>query len=105
MYINSSMFLKQNKTSLKAANNSTDETVVHPLPTLFRLLGLTPFKKVINFYVTYGHFFWNLSIWRCFQLVSFGLEVVMSLFLYFYNRQNLLPVTCTRESAPWTQRY
>ncbi|KAM0954805.1 hypothetical protein TB2_022918 [Malus domestica] len=45
VYINSSMFLKQNKTSLKAANNSTDETVVHPLPTLFRLLGLSPFKK------------------------------------------------------------
>ncbi|ONI19828.1 hypothetical protein PRUPE_3G300100 [Prunus persica] len=45
VYINSSMFLKQNKTSLKAANNSTEETVVHPLPTLFRLLGLTPFKK------------------------------------------------------------
>ncbi|KAH0984978.1 hypothetical protein GBA52_012155 [Prunus armeniaca] len=45
VYINSSMFLKQNKTSLKAANNSTEETVVPPLPTLFRLLGLTPFKK------------------------------------------------------------
>lgn len=45
VYVNSSMFLKQKQTSLKAASNSTEETVVHPLPTLFQLLGLTPFKK------------------------------------------------------------
>ncbi|XP_004304707.1 PREDICTED: putative SWI/SNF-related matrix-associated actin-dependent regulator of chromatin subfamily A member 3-like 2 [Fragaria vesca subsp. vesca] len=45
VYINSSMFLKQKQTSLKVASNSTEETVVHPLPTLFQLLGLTPFQK------------------------------------------------------------
>lgn len=45
VFINSSMFRKTNQTSLKAVTNSTDETVVHPLPTLFRLLGLTPYKK------------------------------------------------------------
>ncbi|XP_009796533.1 DNA repair protein RAD5A isoform X2 [Nicotiana tabacum] len=43
VYINSSMFHKSHQTSLKA--RSTDDTVVHPLPTLFHLLGLTPFKK------------------------------------------------------------
>ncbi|XP_021609407.1 DNA repair protein RAD5A isoform X2 [Manihot esculenta] len=41
----STMFLKHKKTSLKAASHSTEETIVHPLPNLFRLLGLTPFKK------------------------------------------------------------
>lgn len=51
VYINSSMFHKSHQTSLKA--RSTDDTVVHPLPTLFHLLGLTPFKKVI------------LSFWFC----------------------------------------
>ncbi|XP_010535657.1 PREDICTED: putative SWI/SNF-related matrix-associated actin-dependent regulator of chromatin subfamily A member 3-like 2 isoform X2 [Tarenaya hassleriana] len=45
VYINSSMFQKHHQTSLKTASNSTEETVVHPLPNLFRLLGLTPFKK------------------------------------------------------------
>lgn len=45
VYINSSMFRKNHQTSLKAVTNSTDETVVHPLPTLFRLLALTPYKK------------------------------------------------------------
>ncbi|KAL5580233.1 hypothetical protein UlMin_012675 [Ulmus minor] len=45
VYINSSMFHKQHETSLKAASNSSEESVVHPLPTLFYLLGLTPFKK------------------------------------------------------------
>ncbi|XP_040369585.1 DNA repair protein RAD5A-like [Rosa chinensis] len=51
VYINSSMFLKQKQTSLKAASNSTEETVVHPIPTLFQfptlfqLLGPTPFQK------------------------------------------------------------
>jgi hypothetical protein len=41
------MFRKHHQTSLKAANNAAEESVVHPLPALFRLLGLTPFKKVI----------------------------------------------------------
>ncbi|KAJ7981104.1 DNA/RNA helicase protein [Quillaja saponaria] len=45
VYINSSMFSKHHQISLKAATNSTDESVFHPLPTLFRLLGLTSFKK------------------------------------------------------------
>ncbi|CAK9150508.1 unnamed protein product [Ilex paraguariensis] len=45
VYIDSSMFRKSHQTSLKVAANSADESVVHPLPTLFRLLGLTPFKK------------------------------------------------------------
>ncbi|XP_057956384.1 DNA repair protein RAD5A [Malania oleifera] len=45
VYINSSMFRKHHQTSFKAASNSTEESVVHPLPTLFRLLGLVPFKK------------------------------------------------------------
>ncbi|KAA8550241.1 hypothetical protein F0562_001925 [Nyssa sinensis] len=43
VYINSSMFHKSHQTSLKAASN--EESVVHPLPTLLRLLGLSPFKK------------------------------------------------------------
>ncbi|KAG8471530.1 hypothetical protein CXB51_036343 [Gossypium anomalum] len=41
----SSMFHKYQQTSLKAASNCNDESIVHPLPSLFRLLGLTPFKK------------------------------------------------------------
>ncbi|XP_062172671.1 DNA repair protein RAD5A isoform X2 [Alnus glutinosa] len=45
VYINSSMFRKHHQTSLKAASNAAEESVVHPLPALFRLLGLTPFKK------------------------------------------------------------
>ncbi|KAL3324815.1 hypothetical protein AABB24_038758 [Solanum stoloniferum] len=45
VHINSSMFRKSHQTSLKARSNAADDTVVHPLPTLFHLLGLTPFKK------------------------------------------------------------
>ncbi|KAF6150384.1 hypothetical protein GIB67_034083 [Kingdonia uniflora] len=45
VYINSSMFRKLHQTSLKTNRNVTEESVVHPLPSLFRLLGLTPFKK------------------------------------------------------------
>ncbi|XP_050212773.1 DNA repair protein RAD5A isoform X2 [Mercurialis annua] len=45
VYINSAMFDMHQQTSLKIVSNSTEETVVHPLPNLFRLLGLTPFKK------------------------------------------------------------
>ncbi|KAL3718231.1 hypothetical protein ACJRO7_003375 [Eucalyptus globulus] len=45
VYINSSMFHEQKQASLKAASNVTDESVVHPFPNLFRLLGLTPLKK------------------------------------------------------------
>ncbi|KAF5819755.1 putative DNA helicase chromatin remodeling SNF2 family [Helianthus annuus] len=45
VYINSSILHKSHQTSLKVPNSSTDETSIHPLPTLFRLLGLVPFKK------------------------------------------------------------
>lgn len=45
VYINGSMLQKHNQNSLKAAANSSEETVVHPLPNLFRLLGIAPFKK------------------------------------------------------------
>lgn len=45
VYINSSMFRKHHQNSLKTATNSSDEAVVHPLPTLFKLLRIAPFKK------------------------------------------------------------
>ncbi|KAJ8446099.1 hypothetical protein Cgig2_017601 [Carnegiea gigantea] len=45
VYINSSMFRKQHQNSLKAAANSAEESVVYPLPTLLKLLGIAPFKK------------------------------------------------------------
>ncbi|XP_019458903.1 PREDICTED: putative SWI/SNF-related matrix-associated actin-dependent regulator of chromatin subfamily A member 3-like 2 isoform X1 [Lupinus angustifolius] len=45
VFINRSLFGKHHQVSLKDATNSTDESVFHPLPTLFRLLGLNPFKK------------------------------------------------------------
>ncbi|GER57094.1 DNA repair helicase rad5 [Striga asiatica] len=45
VYINSSMFQKSHVTSIKGSSNSSEESVVHPLPTLFKLLGLAPFKK------------------------------------------------------------
>ncbi|KAI3823284.1 hypothetical protein L1987_04718 [Smallanthus sonchifolius] len=45
VYINSSILHKSHQTSLKVPNTSVDETSIHPLPTLFRLLGLVPFKK------------------------------------------------------------
>lgn len=45
VYINSSMFQKHHQNSLKTAANSSEESVVFPLPTLFRLLGIAPFKK------------------------------------------------------------
>ena len=52
VYLNSFMFRKHHQTSLKAASNATEESVVHPLPNLFRLLGLIPSKKVIICYST-----------------------------------------------------
>ncbi|XP_010912212.1 DNA repair protein RAD5A isoform X1 [Elaeis guineensis] len=45
VYINSSMFRKYHQTSVKPARPASVESTVHPLPNLFRLLGLTPFKK------------------------------------------------------------
>ncbi|KAJ4978224.1 hypothetical protein NE237_009004 [Protea cynaroides] len=45
VYINSSIFRKRHQTSLKVTSNFNEESVVHPLPSLFRLLGLVPFMK------------------------------------------------------------
>ncbi|KAK9168442.1 hypothetical protein Syun_000582 [Stephania yunnanensis] len=45
VYINSSMFRKHVSISLKSPQSFSEESVVHPLPNLLRLLGLTPFKK------------------------------------------------------------
>ncbi|KAG6583603.1 DNA repair protein RAD5A, partial [Cucurbita argyrosperma subsp. sororia] len=45
VYINSSLLRKHQQTTLKAASSAAAESVIHPLPTLFRLLGLTSFKK------------------------------------------------------------
>ncbi|XP_031491213.1 DNA repair protein RAD5A isoform X2 [Nymphaea colorata] len=45
VYLNSSMFRKYQQTPLKENRQSPDESIVQPLPTLFRLLGLSPFKK------------------------------------------------------------
>ncbi|XP_058088986.1 DNA repair protein RAD5A isoform X2 [Magnolia sinica] len=45
VYINSSMFHTCHQISLKSARHFTEDSVVHPLPTLFKLIGLTPFKK------------------------------------------------------------
>ncbi|KAJ1401748.1 Zinc finger, RING-type [Sesbania bispinosa] len=56
VFINRSMFVKHHQVSLKDATNSTDESVFHPLPTLFRLLGLSPFKKAE---LTPGDFYSN----------------------------------------------
>ncbi|XP_073221698.1 DNA repair protein RAD5A isoform X2 [Cicer arietinum] len=56
VFINRSMFVKQHEVSLKDATNSTDESVFHPLPALFRLLGLSPFKKAE---LTPGDFYSN----------------------------------------------
>ncbi|CAI9105535.1 OLC1v1004474C1 [Oldenlandia corymbosa var. corymbosa] len=43
VHMNSAMFQKSHQSSLKVA--SGDESVIHPLPTLFQLLGLSPFKR------------------------------------------------------------
>ncbi|WCJ41699.1 DNA/RNA helicase protein [Euphorbia peplus] len=45
VYINSAMFHMNRQTSLKAVSNNSEETVLHPLPNLFRLLGLAPTRK------------------------------------------------------------
>ncbi|CAL9191464.1 unnamed protein product [Musa hybrid cultivar] len=45
VYINSSMIQKHQQTTVRSINISTEESSVHPLPSLFRLLGLTPFRK------------------------------------------------------------
>lgn len=45
VFINSSMFRKHHQTSVRFTRFASEESTVHPLPVLFRLLGLTPFKK------------------------------------------------------------
>ncbi|KAK6926667.1 hypothetical protein RJ641_008386 [Dillenia turbinata] len=45
VYMNSLLFRKHSQISLKAAMNGNEESIVHPLPTLFHLIGLSPFKK------------------------------------------------------------
>ncbi|WOL01625.1 hypothetical protein Cni_G10342 [Canna indica] len=45
VYINNSIIRKHQQKSLRSTNISTEESTVHPLPTLFRLLGLTPSIK------------------------------------------------------------
>lgn len=44
VYIKSSMFRKCHQTSFKAISSGADEST-HPLSALFKLLGLTPYKK------------------------------------------------------------
>ena len=71
------MFDKHHQVSLKDAANSTDESVFHPLPTLFRLLGLNPFKKVVvgpvspvfHFYFSEHLLYrWLYLVGRCYVL-------------------------------------
>lgn len=50
VYINSSILHKSHQTSVKVPTSSNDEASIQPIPTLFRLLGLIPFKKVIFFH-------------------------------------------------------
>nr|KAJ0223507.1 hypothetical protein LSAT_V11C200062330 [Lactuca sativa] len=45
VYINSSILHTSHQTSVKVPTTSVDETSIQPLPTLFPLLGLIPFKK------------------------------------------------------------
>ncbi|XP_020110777.1 putative SWI/SNF-related matrix-associated actin-dependent regulator of chromatin subfamily A member 3-like 2 isoform X4 [Ananas comosus] len=45
VYINILMLRKHAQTSVKPAGIASEESTIHPLPTLFGLLGLTPFKK------------------------------------------------------------
>uniref|UniRef100_A0A0D9VGJ6 RING-type domain-containing protein n=1 Tax=Leersia perrieri TaxID=77586 RepID=A0A0D9VGJ6_9ORYZ len=45
IYVNSSMFHGQKQSTPKAARAATEDSTFHPLPALFKLTGLTPFKK------------------------------------------------------------
>ncbi|TXG73707.1 hypothetical protein EZV62_002286 [Acer yangbiense] len=45
VYINNSVLRKHHQISLKSGSISSDDSLIHPLPNLFRLLGMTPFKK------------------------------------------------------------
>ncbi|CAL4887581.1 unnamed protein product [Urochloa decumbens] len=45
VYINSSMFRDQKQSLPKAARVAPEDTTFYPLPALFKLIGLAPFKK------------------------------------------------------------
>ncbi|XP_031283471.1 DNA repair protein RAD5A isoform X2 [Pistacia vera] len=45
VYINNSMFRKHHQASLDAGSSYGEDSVFHPIPNLFRLLGMTPFMK------------------------------------------------------------
>ncbi|KAL6634483.1 hypothetical protein ACP70R_027154 [Stipagrostis hirtigluma subsp. patula] len=45
VYINSSMFCDQKQSSPKVARIAAEDSTFHPLPALFKLIGLAPFKK------------------------------------------------------------
>ncbi|XP_062219185.1 DNA repair protein RAD5A isoform X4 [Phragmites australis] len=45
VYINSSMFHDQKQSTPKAARVAPEDSTFHPLPALFKLIGLAPFKK------------------------------------------------------------
>lgn len=84
VYINSSILHKSHQTSVKVPTSSVDETSIQPLPTLFRLLGLVPFKKVLHFHnlPKYPYAGWNLEM-----LILLSLIVI---------RQNLHLLTYTQ---------
>ncbi|KAM3295517.1 hypothetical protein ACQJBY_038042 [Aegilops geniculata] len=45
IYINSSMFRDQKQSPPKATRAATEDSTFHPLPALFKVIGITPFKK------------------------------------------------------------
>jgi hypothetical protein len=46
VHINSSVFRDHKLAAPKAARDVTEDSTFHPLPALFKLIGLAPFKKV-----------------------------------------------------------
>ncbi|VAI55354.1 unnamed protein product [Triticum turgidum subsp. durum] len=45
IYINSSMFRDQKQSLPKATRAATEDSTFHPLPALFKVIGITPFMK------------------------------------------------------------
>ncbi|CAM0948087.1 unnamed protein product [Alopecurus aequalis] len=45
VYIDSAMFRDQKQSSLKAARAAAEDSTFHPLPALFKVIGLSPFMK------------------------------------------------------------
>jgi len=78
------MFVKHHQVSLKDATNSTDESVFHPLPALFRLLGLSPFKKVVVGSVSLVFNFLGFLLYLCY---------VQSKLLFFLAACGVISVT------------